>query len=387
MSNLKKTLRSIALGIGLSIPLLAGSYGIYILTDRYMDQNEPTVVSTIELEKEEEVTVAEVLEPEVIEEAPIVEEIIQPPAYQNNNNGVTDQSLENILNADEAIVNKSVYQFKRSNYDGTTDTIEKEVYSFGSAVGVYKNVDEELLMYLTCEHVIAVPETVFSFRGFSRQNGFYRGNITIEGGKEIEVMIPYDINDPRDAAGNLNLGVGTLVSQDIGLYQGEFKDAEGNIENYDYIKLRTLASNEDNDIALLKVKEDEYIDFDDFDVWERGWAVHDVVRPGDYVYAVGHPLFLGKQITSGEITATDNYTEEKHDNIYFISANINPGNSGGANYVVDNDGELLLVGLSKLKWRGAPGICGIVTIEKIRDFLTDEGYSYIMKKEEQNGNN
>ena len=294
------------------------------------------------------------------------------------------ESLEQILDATQKLVNVSTYEFEYFDQAGNKTTEEKELYFVGSAVGVYKDLEDRTLLFMSCDHVTASPEHIMTF-GMAESKGksFYQGTIS-SGDSELHYISTEPVQRP-----GLRIGIGRLKSKRLGLFTGADYDADGRATDVYFDPVTELADTGDapedkdfiynDDITLLKVDESAV---DKYSVWEGAWADEDSVRPGQRVYAVGYPMDLSKQITQGIITSDGDPHRDFDDNFYFVSAQINPGNSGGGVWrVVEKDGkeEFELVGLSRLKFY-ADGIGGIVKIGNMKDFLREEGYAYIFKK-------
>ena len=111
----------------------------------------------------------------------------------------------------------------------------------------------------------------------------------------------------------------------------------------------------DDDLALLKAKGDYPV------IGLDRLAKARFVKPGDFVYVVGHPLGLEKPYLSQGIIG------QKRDNSYLVTANITFGNSGGGAYVL-KDGKPWLVGVAAFTYRGR-GIGGIWHVNDVRRFL------------------
>lgn len=301
--------------------------------------------------------------------------------------------LEDILNATQKLVNISTYEFEYKDALGRNVKKEVELYFIGSAVGVYKNAEEKALYFLSCDHVTASPKEIIAFWLCSEkpENGFYRGTIKTASSEQECFCGPIE-------AKGLALAKGVLKNKRLGLFRFANCDAEGNVESICVDEVIELADTEkdaegkafvyNDDITLLKVNES--VNMADYPVWEGGWADEKSVKPGQEIYAVGYPLDLSKQVTSGIITSEGNTQESYDDNFYFTSAQLNPGNSGGgvwrvsSTVVKDRNGRahamptLEFLGLGRLKFR-ADGISGVVKMDRIKDFLRKEGYAYIYK--------
>jgi serine protease Do len=87
------------------------------------------------------------------------------------------------------------------------------------------------------------------------------------------------------------------------------------------------------DIALLRVEAAEDLPAIDF-------GSSDAMRPGDEVFAVGHPFGLGGTVTSGIVSATSrDIRSGPYDDFIQTDAAINRGNSGGP--LFNNAGEVI----------------------------------------------
>ncbi|MBW2973714.1 serine protease [Candidatus Woesearchaeota archaeon] len=295
------------------------------------------------------------------------------------------EGLEEILEATEKLVNVSTYEFEYFDMKGNKTTEEKELCFVGSAFGVYKNLEEKTMLFLSCDHVTASPEQIVTL-GMKEKAGksFYEGTVKA-GDSELSYVATKPVAKP-----GFRVGIGRLKSKKLGLFRKADYDKNGRAKKV-YIDAVTELADTDasergrdfiynDDLTLLKLDEKA---IRRYNAWDGKWADAKTVKPGQKVYAVGYPLDLSKQVTQGIITSEGDPHRDYDDNFYFTSAQINPGNSGGGVWriVKDEDGKekLELVGISRLKFY-ADGIGGIVKIGKIKDFLRKEGYSYIYRK-------
>ncbi|MEM8546869.1 MAG: Do family serine endopeptidase [Pseudomonadota bacterium] len=93
-----------------------------------------------------------------------------------------------------------------------------------------------------------------------------------------------------------------------------------------------VGSDEDTDIAVLKVDEDGLVDIQLGD--------SDATRVGDFVIAIGNPFGLAHTVTSGIVSALGrNGIGGGYEDFIQTDASINPGNSGGA--LINLAGELV----------------------------------------------
>jgi serine protease Do len=95
-----------------------------------------------------------------------------------------------------------------------------------------------------------------------------------------------------------------------------------------------IGSDEDNDIALLKINAEEELAYIPF-------ANSDAIKIGEWVLAVGNPYNLTSTVTAGIVSAKGRDLEGNSaiDSFIQTDAAVNPGNSGGA--LVNTRGELV----------------------------------------------
>ncbi|WP_111708633.1 trypsin-like peptidase domain-containing protein [Lutibacter citreus] len=111
-------------------------------------------------------------------------------------------------------------------------------------------------------------------------------------------------------------------------------DIEVTLNDKKVYKAKLVGSDSNNDIALLKIDEDDlsYITF----------ANSDNVKVGEWVLAVGNPYNLTSTVTAGIISAKGRDLKGNGnitDSFLQTDAAVNPGNSGGA--LVNSKGELI----------------------------------------------
>ncbi len=91
----------------------------------------------------------------------------------------------------------------------------------------------------------------------------------------------------------------------------------------DSIPAKLVGSDEETDIALLKVDVKEKLPF-------LAFADSEKARVGEWVLAIGNPFGLGHTVTAGILSAKGrNINSGPFDNYLQTDASINPGNSGG----------------------------------------------------------
>ena len=134
-------------------------------------------------------------------------------------------------------------------------------------------------------------------------------------------------------------------------------------------KARTVGTDPDSDIAVLK------IDLDKLPVIEFGDV--DQIQVGDVVLAIGNPFGVGQTVTSGIVSALgrNSLGINLFENFIQTDAAINPGNSGGA--LVDVAGNLL--GINTAIYSRSGGSLGIgfaipvSTARQVMEGLIKEG--------------
>ena len=156
-------------------------------------------------------------------------------------------------------------------------------------------------------------------------------------------------NNPRQRPRNANaLGSGFVISSDgfivtnhhvingadeisIEFNDGSFRDAI------------VIGSDENIDIALLKVDSDTTLEFVEF-------GDSDISRVGDWVMAMGNPLGQGFSVSVGIISARNRELSGNYDDYIQTDAAINRGNSGGP--LFNMDGEVVGVNTAILSPNG-----------------------------------
>ena len=156
-------------------------------------------------------------------------------------------------------------------------------------------------------------------------------------------------NSPRQRPRNANaLGSGFVISSDgfivtnhhvingadqitIEFNDGSFRDAV------------VIGSDENIDIALLKVDSETTLEFVEF-------GDSDISRVGDWVMAMGNPLGQGFSVSVGIISARNRELSGNYDDYIQTDAAINRGNSGGP--LFNMDGEVVGVNTAILSPNG-----------------------------------
>ena len=99
------------------------------------------------------------------------------------------------------------------------------------------------------------------------------------------------------------------------------------------LKAQVIGTDEETDIALLKVKADTPLPFLHF-------GDSDKMEVGEWVLAIGNPFGLGHTVTAGILSAKGrNIQSGPFDNFLQTDASINPGNSGGP--LINMEGKVI----------------------------------------------
>ena len=99
------------------------------------------------------------------------------------------------------------------------------------------------------------------------------------------------------------------------------------------LKATIIGTDEETDLALLKVKADHTLPFLTF-------GDSDKMEVGEWVLAIGNPFGLGHTVTAGILSAKGrNIQSGPFDNFLQTDASINPGNSGGP--LINMDGQVI----------------------------------------------
>ncbi len=99
------------------------------------------------------------------------------------------------------------------------------------------------------------------------------------------------------------------------------------------LKATIIGTDEETDLALLKVKADHPLPFLSFGDSDR-------MEVGEWVLAIGNPFGLGHTVTAGILSAKGrNIQSGPFDNFLQTDASINPGNSGGP--LINMEGQVI----------------------------------------------
>ena len=135
-----------------------------------------------------------------------------------------------------------------------------------------------------------------------------------------------------------------------------------------------IGSDEDNDIALLKVQAEG--------LSPATFGDSSSLAVGDYVVAIGNPLgTLGGTVTDGIISALAREVtiENKSMTLLQTNAEISPGNSGGG--LFNSNGELVGIVNAKDSATEVEGIAFAIPVNNVIDIIKDlQNYGYVTGK-------
>ncbi len=139
-------------------------------------------------------------------------------------------------------------------------------------------------------------------------------------------------------------------------------------------KATLIGSDEDNDIALLKI--------DAEGLSPATFGDSSSLAVGDYVVAIGNPLgTLGGTVTDGIISALAREVtiEDKNMTLLQTNAQISPGNSGGG--LFNANGELIGIVNAKDSATEVEGIAFAIPVSNVLDIIKDlQNYGYVTGK-------
>ncbi|MCW5554893.1 MAG: trypsin-like peptidase domain-containing protein [Verrucomicrobiae bacterium] len=137
-----------------------------------------------------------------------------------------------------------------------------------------------------------------------------------------------------------------------------YHQRNGQLERQSYKQVRIVAMNKFNDLALLKIDDQDaprfkFVPFGSAD----GLAV------GERVFAIGSPLGLERTVTEGILSTR---TRQIAGSLYLqTTTQINPGNSGGPLFNLSGE----VVGVTNMKITAGEGLGFAIPVESVRYFL------------------
>jgi serine protease Do len=145
-----------------------------------------------------------------------------------------------------------------------------------------------------------------------------------------------------------------------------YHQRNGQLERKSYKQVRIIAMNKFQDLALLKVDDQDAPKFSYVAVGDA-----DNLSVGEHVFAIGSPLGLERTVTEGIVSTK---TRQMQGELYLqTTAQINPGNSGGP--LFNMRGEA--VGVTNMKLAFGEGIGFAIPMDTVKRFLNHrDAYAY-----------
>ena len=167
------------------------------------------------------------------------------------------------------------------------------------------------------------------------------------------------------------LGSGFLINADgylitnFHVIEGEteitvevYRQVDGQLDREIYKKVRIVAINKFQDLALLKIEDKNAPKFKYVTLGST-----DPLSVGDSVFAIGSPMGLERTVTEGILSTK---TREMEGELYLqTTAQINPGNSGGP--LFDMGGNV--IGVTNMKIMFGEGLGFAIPVELVKNFL------------------
>ncbi|NNE92837.1 MAG: trypsin-like serine protease [Verrucomicrobiales bacterium] len=160
-----------------------------------------------------------------------------------------------------------------------------------------------------------------------------------------------------------------------------FKKTENGLERQVHKKIKILAVNRRDDLALLKIEPEKELKEGEKPLRFKSVPMGDSlsVSAGDAVFAIGSPQGLDRTVSSGTVSTTERELGEagvfiQHD------APINPGNSGGPLFNLKGE----VVGVNSRKGMNSDGL-GFAIPSSLVKFFLDHRDGYAFDPSSQNG--
>ena len=168
-----------------------------------------------------------------------------------------------------------------------------------------------------------------------------------------------------------SLGTGFLISSDGYIVTNNHVVAgadtvlvnlQGSTGKEHSLKAQVIGTDEETDIALLKVKADAPLPFLNF-------GNSDKMEVGEWVLAIGNPFGLDHSVTAGILSAKGRRINAgAFDNFLQTDCAINPGNSGGP--LLNMKGEVIGINAAKYSSTDVEGIGYAIPISKAQEILS-----------------
>ncbi len=145
-----------------------------------------------------------------------------------------------------------------------------------------------------------------------------------------------------------------------------YHQRNGQLERRSYKQARILAMNKFQDLALLKIEDQDAVKFSFVPLGDV-----DSLAVGERVFAIGSPLGLERTVTEGIVSTK---TRQMQGELYLqTTTQINPGNSGGP--LFNMRGEVL--GVTNMKLAFGEGIGFAIPVDTLKRFLKNrDAYAY-----------
>lgn len=139
-----------------------------------------------------------------------------------------------------------------------------------------------------------------------------------------------------------------------------FRQSQHELEQVHFQRVRIVALDPANDLALLKIE-----DGGDHVFTSVPLGSFDELRQGQPVFAVGSPLGLDRTVSQGIISLTNRLIDGRL--LIQTTTEVNPGNSGGP--LFNLRGEVIGVNDLKLIGIGLEGLNFAIQVSTLKDFL------------------
>jgi serine protease Do len=137
-----------------------------------------------------------------------------------------------------------------------------------------------------------------------------------------------------------------------------YRHVDGQLDREVYKKVRIVAINKFQDLALLKIEDKNAPKFKYVTLGDS-----DALSVGDPVFAIGSPMGLERTVTEGILSTK---TRELEGQLYLqTTAQINPGNSGGPLFDMAGD----VIGVTNMKIMFGEGLGFAIPVELVKNFL------------------
>ncbi|MEA3430636.1 MAG: serine protease [Nanoarchaeota archaeon] len=264
----------------------------------------------------------------------------------DNHNMFYKESLDDLLDTTHKVYGHLTIELTKYSYNGNKvvkHKVERTMTGQGSAVVVGNDGDK--LTLVTANHVVNPPpfKDVYDVKG--------RPVLTHKVKEVNYILEQTDLFVPVVAlpfVGTSRLSVGP--------------------------ELKVVARDKARDIAIIQTKKEFSDHIKHYKTINR-WGNSKELKVGDFLYAVGFPRNITKQLASGYVSAKGNPFTPGDDHRFIVDMSVNPGNSDGPVYAL-RDGKPELVGIVSSKW--PEGIGGIIRIDSVKKLMAKIGLSKLL---------